>query len=67
MDLADSVETLGADRRTRTKNLGAEDGTRRRKCKQRPAIIERNKVVRKYYMRGGARKLFRMVMVLARV
>ena len=47
--LAESVETLGVDLRTRIKTLGAKEKTRRRKCKVRFSIIKKNKAFQKNY------------------
>ena len=48
--LADSVETLGVDLRTRLKRVGAKEKERRRKCKVRFSIIEKDKAFQKNYM-----------------
>ena len=40
--LADSVETLGVDLRTRVRKLGAEEKARRKKCKVRFSIVKKN-------------------------
>ena len=45
--LADSVETLGVDLRTRVKRLGAKQKATRKKCKVRFSIIKKNKAFRK--------------------
>ena len=45
--LADSVETLGVDLRTRVKRLGANEQARRRKCKVRLSFIQKNEVFQK--------------------
>ena len=42
--LADSVETLGVDLRTRVDLLGAQEKARRKKCRMRFSIIKKNKV-----------------------
>ena len=52
--LADSVETLGEDSRTRVKKLGAKEKARRRKCKVRFSIIKKNKAFQKNCMKVGA-------------
>ena len=39
--MADSVETLGVDLRTRVKNLGAKEKARRKKCKVRFSLLRR--------------------------
>ena len=41
VNLADSVETLGVDLRTRVKRLGAKEKARRKKCNVRFSIIQR--------------------------
>ena len=48
--LADSVETLGVDRRTRVKKLGPKEETRRKKCRVRFSFIKKNKALQKSYM-----------------
>ena len=40
--LADSVETLGVDLRTRVKRLGAKEKARRKKCQVRFSIFKKN-------------------------
>ena len=45
--LADSVETLGVDLRTKVKRLGAKEKARRKKCKVRFSLIKKNKAVQK--------------------
>ena len=45
--LADSVETLGVDLRTRVKRLGAEEKARRKKCNVRFSLIKKNKAFQK--------------------
>ena len=41
--MADSVETLGVDLRTRVKSWGVKEKARRRKCKVRFSLIKKNK------------------------
>ena len=41
--LADSVETLGVDLRTRVKRLGAKEKVRRKKCKAKLSLVKKNK------------------------
>ena len=55
--MADSVETLGVDLRTKIKRLGAKEKARRKKCKPRFLLIKRNKAFQKNYMKIGVRKL----------
>ena len=50
--LADSVETLGVDLRTRVKKLGAKEKARRKKCNVRFSVIKTNKAFQKKYMKG---------------
>ena len=40
---ADSVETLGVNLRTRVKRLGAKEKAKRKKCKVRFSIVNKNK------------------------
>ena len=63
--MADSVETLGVDFRTRVKMLGAKEKARRKKCKVRFSIIKKNKAFQKNYMKVGVKKLLRAVMMSA--
>ena len=42
--MADNVETLGVDLRTRVKSLGAKEKARRKKCKVRFSLIKKKKV-----------------------
>ena len=65
--LADSLETLGMDLRTRTKKVGAKEKARRRTCDVKVAVAKKNLVVKKNYVRVRVRKLLRMGLVLARV
>ena len=55
--LADSVETLGVDLRTRVKKLGAKEKARRKKCKVRFLLIKKNKAFRKNYMKVGVKEV----------
>ena len=64
--LADSVETLGVDLRTRVKKLGAKEKARRKKCKVRFSLIKKNKAFQKNCMKVGVKKLLRAGMVPAR-
>ena len=64
--LADSVETLGVDSRTRVKKLGAKEKARRTKCKVRFSIIKKNKAFQKNYLKVGVKKLLRAGMMPAR-
>ena len=62
-----SVETFGVDLRITTKQWGAKEKTKRRKCDVRFSIAMRNHVFQKKYMRIDLRKLLRMGLVLAGV
>ena len=55
--LADSVETLGVDLRTRIKRLGAKEKAGRKKGKVRFSIIKKNKALRKNYMKVGGQEV----------
>ena len=54
--MADSVETLGVDLRTRVKNLGAKEKTRRKKCNVRFWLTKKNKALQKSYMKFKLRR-----------
>ena len=64
--LAKSVETLGVVLGSRTKQLGAEEKPRRKKCDVRFSFIRKNRIFPKSYMRIGVRKLLSTGLVLAR-
>ena len=64
--MADSVETLGVELRTRVKKFGAKEQARRKKCRVRFSIIKKNKAFHKSYMKVGVKKLLRAGMVPAR-
>ena len=64
--LADCVETLGVDLRTRVKRLGAKEKARINKCNLRFPIIKKSKVFQKNYMKVGVKKLLRAGMMPAR-
>ena len=64
--LADSVETVGVNLRTRVKRLGAEEKARRKTCKVRFSIIKENEAFQKNYMKVGVKKLLRAGMMPAR-
>ena len=55
--LADSVETLGVDLRTRVKRLGAKEKARRKKCKVRFSIIKKNKSFPEEQHEGGRQEV----------
>ena len=61
--MADSVETLGLDVRTRVKRLGVKEKATRKKCKVRFSLIKKNEVFQKCYMKVGVKKLLRTGMV----
>ena len=64
--LANNVETLGVDLKTRVKRLGAKEKERRKKCKLRFSIIKKNKAFQNIYMKVGVKKLSRAGMMPAR-
>ena len=64
--LADSVETLGVDLRTRVKRFGAKEKARRKKCKVRFSIIKKNEASQKNYMKVGVKKQLPAGMMPAR-
>ena len=64
--MANSVETLGVDLRTRVKRLGAKEKARRKKCKVRFSLIKKNEAFQKNYTKVGVKKLFRASMMPAR-
>ena len=51
--MADSVETLGVDLRTRVKRLGAKEKARRKKCRVRFSLINKNEAHQRSYMKVG--------------
>ena len=63
--MANSVETLGVDSRTRAKQVGAKEKSRRKSCEVRLSLI-RNKNCSDNYMRTGVRKPLRTGLVPAR-
>ena len=64
--LADSVDTLGVDLRTRVKWLGAKEKARGKKCNVRFSLKNKNKAFQKSYMKVGVKKLLRAGMMPAR-
>ena len=64
--IAESVETLGVDLRTRVKRSGAKEKARRRKCRVRFSLIKKNKAFQKSCVKVGVKKLLRAGMVPAR-
>ena len=60
--MANSVETLGVDLRTRVKKLGAKEKAR----KVRFSLIKKNKAFQKSFMKVGVKKLLRASMVSVR-
>ena len=64
--LAESVETLGVDLRTRMKRLGAKEKARRKKCKLRFSIVKKNRAFRKSYVKVCVNKLQRAGMMPTR-
>ena len=64
--MADSVDSLGVDLRTRVKKLGAKEKAKRKKCRVRFSLINKNKLFQKNYLKVGVKKLLRAGMVPAR-
>ena len=65
--LADSVETLGVDLRTKIERLGAKEIARRKKCRVRLSLIKKNKAFQKEEPdEGRIKQLLRMGLVSAR-
>ena len=66
--LATSVESLGVDLKTRTKQLGAKEEARRKKCDVTFSLIRKFRVFPVFFsLSTGARKLLTVGLVLARV
>ena len=59
--IADSVETLEVDLRTRVKKLGAKGEARRKKCKVRFSLVKKNKAFQKNYMKVEPRSCYERV------
>ena len=64
--LADSVETLGVDFKTRVKKLGAKEKSEKKMCKVRFSPVKKNKAFQKNYMKIRVKKLLRAGMAPAR-
>ena len=64
--MADSVETLGVDLRTKVSRLGVKEKARRKNCKVRFSLIKKNEAFQKSYMEVVVKKLLRAGMVPAR-
>ena len=64
--MSESVETLEVDLRTQTKQLGAKEKARRKKCDVGFSLIKNNRVFQKNFMRIRVRKSMRTGLVLAR-
>ena len=64
--MADSVETLGVDLRSRVNKLGVKEKVWRKSCKVRFSLIKKNKVLQKSYMKAGVKKMLRAGMMPAR-
>ena len=64
--MADSVDSLGVDLRTRVKKLGAKEKARRKKCRVGFSLIKKKKAFQKSYMKVGVEKLLRAGMMPAR-
>ena len=67
MTLAESVETLGVDLRTRMKRLGAKEKARRKKCMVRFSLMKKKKkAFQKSCIKVGVNKLQRAGMMPTR-
>ena len=55
--MADIVDSLGVDLRTRVKKLGAKEKARRKKRRDRFSLIKKNKAFQKSDMKVGVKKL----------
>ena len=55
--MADSVETLGVDLRTRVKNSGAKEEARRKTCNVRFSLIKKNKAFQKNCLKVGGQEV----------
>ena len=64
--MADSVDTLGVELRTRVKKVGAKEKARRKKCRVRFSLIKKNKAFQKSYLKVGVKKLLRAGTMQAR-
>ena len=67
MILADNVETLGVDLRSKIKRLGAKEKARRKKCRVRFSLIKKDEAFQKEELQEGRiKKLLRMGLVPTR-
>ena len=64
--MADSVETLGVDLRTKVKSLGIKEKARRKKSNVRFSNLKKNKGFQRNSMKAGVKKLLRADMMPAR-
>ena len=64
--MADSVDSLGVDLRTRVKKLGAKEKARRMKCRIGFSLTKKKKASQKSYLKVGVKKLLRAGMMPAR-
>ena len=64
--MANSVETIGVNLRSRVRRLGVKDNARRKKCHMIFSLIKKNKAFQKNYMQMEVNKLLRACMVPAR-
>ena len=64
--MANSVETIGVNLRSRVRRLGVKDKARRKKCHMIFSLIKKNKAFQKIYMQMEIKKLLRACMVPAR-
>ena len=60
MTIADSVQTLGVDLRTRVKEVGSERKSKKKRCNVRFSLIKKNRAFQRSYMKvWGQKKLLR--------
>ena len=64
--MADSVDTLSVDLRTRVNKLGAKDEARRKKCRVTFSLTKKNKAFQTGYVKVGVKNLLRAGMMPAR-
>ena len=64
--LADGVETLGVDLRTRVKKFGCKRKSEEEKGKVKFSLMKKNRAFLKSYMKAGVEKLLRAGMMPAR-
>ena len=63
--LAESVGALKVDLKSQTKQLGAKEKARRKKCHVRFSLIRKHRVFETSYMKTGVRKVLRTGLIPA--